>query len=54
MTTYPLTTPLAERTAAEERALVLEHVARPVGRHGRQLLDEIERYLAFFAIARAA
>jgi hypothetical protein len=49
-----------ERLAAEARlardddALLEEWAVQPPGRHGRVLLAEIESYLEFFAIARAA
>jgi hypothetical protein len=39
--------------ATDDAALHAESTARPLGRLGRQLLTDIERYLDFFAIARS-
>jgi hypothetical protein len=46
-------TPRAASPALELRARRGEWHARPLGRLGRRLLPEVERYLAFYAVARA-
>ncbi len=40
------------RVARYREAHAAEYLARPLGRLGRRLLPEVDRYLTFFAIAR--
>ena len=44
--------PDADRLARYQQAHAGEFLARPPGRLGRRLLEDIDSYLGFFAIAR--
>jgi hypothetical protein len=51
----PATKPRTSLSNCEaDRARLSEWVPRPVGQLGRRLLADLEPYLEFFAIARAA